>query len=282
MKYTTAIAIVVCSCLLMVSGMSFAEETAKTPDQAKAAAPAETATAAPAAAPEEKKPETMQEKMGNLLSKMVAAAKRVKDYTATFTKQEIVDGKQWPLETVFMKAKAKPHCVYLKWIKEPNKGRESLYCQGKYDNEIQAHEGSGFSSIFGTVSLDPTGSMAMKGNRHPITDAGIHHTVKLIQDDFALAQKHPEHGVIYTNFLEAKVNGQPSYCVLALQPEDKKLGYYAYKAEICIHKKLYLPTSVKIWDHKDKLVEQYTYSNYKINPGLTDADFDKKNKDYDF
>ena len=251
MKFATKLTIVLCACSLLVAGISFAEDKAPKADAAKVAkVPAEAPAAAPAEAPVEKKPETMQEKMGKLLGKMLKASKRVKNYTTVFTKQEIVDGKLWPLETVFMKAKAKPHCVYMKWTKDPNKGRESLYCKGKYDNEIQAHEGSGFSSIFGTVSLDPKGSMAMKGNRHPITEAGIHHTVNLIQNDFKLAQKHPEHGVIYTNFLEAKIHGQPSYCVLAMQPEDKKLGYYAYKAEICIHKKLSLPTSVKIWDQQ--------------------------------
>ena len=170
----------------------------------------------------------------------------------------------------------------MKWLKEPHKDRESLYCHGKYNNEVQAHEGHGFSSWFGTVSLDPKGSMAMKGNRHPITEAGIFHTIELIKKDFELAKKHPEHGVKYTDITETKVHGQPSLCVTAVQPKNPKLGYYAHKALICIHKKLFLPTKIKIWDFTGRLVEIYTYRKYRLNVGLTDRDFDTGNKEYEF
>ncbi len=244
-------------------------------------AAAENKGSAPAEAAAKPNPEDeMRAKMEQLLSKMSRAIARLKGYTCTFTKQEFVDGELLPTETIFMKHRRKGNCIYMKWIKEPHKNRESLWCPAKYGKKVKAHEGGFFGFV--TVSLDPKGSMAMKGNRHPITEAGLYHTFKLIKNDFELGKKHPEHHVKYEKFWEQKVKGQPSWCVSVVQPKDKKLGYYAHKAVICMHKKLYLPTLVKIWDHKGRLVEVYTYSNYKINPSLTDKDFDVDNSEYNF
>lgn len=235
--------------------------------------------------PKEQKPSEkgdLAAKMEELLSKIVIAAAKVEDYTCIFTKQEYVGNKMRRTETIFMKHKKEPHSVYMKWIKKPYKDRECLYCGGKYDNKLKAHEGHGFKSWFGTLSLNPKGGRAMKGNRHPITESGIFNTIDKIKKDFESARKHPEHNVSYERFEEREIHGQPSFCVLIIQPKNRKLGYYAHKAEICIHQKLYIPTSVKIWDFSGRLVEFYTYREYKINVGLTNRDFDIKNKEYNF
>ncbi len=218
-------------------------------------------------------------KVDEIFTKVVKAVNGVTNYTVTFTKQEFVDGKLQEMETIFMKHRKSPNCVYMSWTKNPNKGRETLWCQGVHDNEIRAHEG-GFLGIV-SVWLDPNGSMAMKGNRHPITDAGIWHTTELIKKDYDLGKKNPSL-VKYADYEEKSINGEPSMCITAIQPSDKSAGFYAGKATICINKNHYLPTMLKIWDHSGKMIEYYTYSKYKINPGLTDEDFNEKNKDYKF
>ncbi len=226
--------------------------------------------------------EDLAAKMEELLNRMLVAAANVEDYTCIFTKQEYVRNKMRRMETIFMKHKKEPHSVYMKWIEKPYRNRECLYSEGKYDNKLKAHEGHGIKSWFGTLSLNPKGGRAMKGNRHPITEAGIFNTIDKIKKDFELAREHPEHNVLYERYEETEIHGQPSFCVFVIQPRSRKLGYYAHKAEICIHRELYLPTSVKIWDFIGRLVEFYTYREYKINVGLTDRDFDIKNKAYDF
>lgn len=226
--------------------------------------------------------EELVAKMEELLNKMMTATEKVQDYTCIFTKQEFVKNKLRRMETIFMKHRKKPHSVYMKWIKKPNKSRECLYCEGRYGNKLQAHEGRGLKSLVGTLSLNPEGRSAMKGNRHPITEAGIFNTIYKIKKDFELAKEHPEHNVLYERFEEKEILGQPSICVHIIQPKDMKYGYYAFKAEIGIHQKLHLPVSVKIWDVTERLVEFYTYSEYKINVGLTERDFDVNNEEYNF
>ena len=226
--------------------------------------------------------EELVAKMEELLNKMTTVTEKVQDYTCIFTKQEYVKNKLQRKETIFMKHRKKPHSVYMKWINKPHKNRESLYCEGKYGNKLQAHEGRGLMSLVGTLSLNPEGRTAMKGNRHPITEAGIFNTIYRIKKDFELAKENPEHNVLYERFEEKEILGQPSISVHIIQPKDKKYGYSAYKAEIGIHKELYLPVSVKIWDFTERLVEFYTYSEYKIDVEFTERDFDVHNKEYNF
>ncbi len=99
-----------------------------------------------------------------------ATLARTDSYTAIFHKQERIQEKLADEETIFLKFK-KPFKIYMKWVKEPYKGRESLYVEGYNDNRIKVRE-SGLAGII-TVDIDPKGTLVMKGNRHPVTDSGI-------------------------------------------------------------------------------------------------------------
>ena len=261
------VSLAACAAVLLVAASVRAEEPAPAP-AGVTAAPAE--AAAPAAEP------TMQEKMEDMLKKLVAKASKVTNYTVNFTKQELVKGKWGELETVLMKHQKTPHCVYMKWLKDPYKDRETIFCKGWNKDEIKAHEGGFLKYV--VVSLDPLGSMAMKGNRHSVLEAGIHHTVELITKDFEHGKKVG--GVNFEKYGEQKVRGQDSLCVKVNQTKDPKAGFYAGAAEICVSKALFLPTSVKIWDFNGTLIEHYTYADYKVNPGLTQKDFDPENPEY--
>jgi outer membrane lipoprotein-sorting protein len=105
--------------------------------------------------------------LSTLMAQMESSYARVKDYTAVFHKQERLEGVLLPEETILLKFQ-KPLKVYMKWIKDPYRGREALYVQGDYDNKVIAHQGGILGLV--TLSLDPRGATAMEGNRHPITE----------------------------------------------------------------------------------------------------------------
>src|SRR2546429_9763121 len=71
------------------------------------------------------------------------AAARVDDYTCTSTKQEKIDGKMLPMETFVLKQRKTPDCVYLKWVEEPYKKRETIYSPPKNGGKIRVQKGSG-------------------------------------------------------------------------------------------------------------------------------------------
>jgi hypothetical protein len=44
----------------------------------------------------------------------------------------------------------------------------------------------------------------------------------------------------------------------------------------------WMPIKTQIFDWEDKLVECYGYEKLKVNPGLTNPDFDPKSPEYHF
>lgn len=228
-----------------------------------------------------------KDEITGLIKKAWSKWQTVKNYTCTFYKQNRKNNKLYPLETMFQKFRKKPFSVYLKWVKDPHEGQETLYVQGKNKNRIKAHKGGILGVI--NVNLDPKGSTAMKGNRHPITEAGMGNTLKIIRQDFALAKKNNE-GEITDEGMKTYF-GMKLHCFLAKMPAKKvkkglnktnKNQYYAAISEVCIDQKIGLPTFVQIWTAQKKLLEKYVYKNMRLNVGLTDKDFDPDNDAYRF
>ena len=202
---------------------------------------------------------------------------RTESYTATFYKQEKIQGKLTDEETIFLKFK-KPFKVYMKWTKEPYKGRESLYVDGCNDNLVKVRE-CGLAGIM-TVNLDPKGSLIMKGSRHPVTDSGIENIVKLIKGNLEKGLK--AHEINLKEQGEEKIYGRTTKRIEVIFPKSKAKGYYCYRALINLDAETKLPVRVQIYDWDDTLLESYGYEAIKLNAGLTEADFDPTNSEYRF
>ena len=105
---------------------------------------------------------------------------------------------------------------------------------------------------------------------------------EVLVEDFAIADKHPEHNMRVDGVERLTVGAEPSRCWTATHPGGPELGYYAPKTHVCLHETLFLPTLVEAWDATSRLVEHYTWGDYVTNVGLTDADFDVDNPSYGF
>jgi len=215
---------------------------------------------------------------GKFLGEMTRAYAGISDYTCIFTKQERVHGDLLPQETIRLKFQ-KPFSVYMKWIAEPHKGQETLYRRGWNDGKLLAHPGS-FPDI--TLSLNPDGRLAMRGNRHPVTTAGIGHTIEIVTRDYRRAMAHPADSVRYADRGIVSVEGERSRCFEAIVPVAHAADYYSHRALLCINLETHLPNRLKIWDAENRLIEFYQYLDVKTNVGLTAEDFDPENPRYDF
>ena len=213
-----------------------------------------------------------------VVAAMEAAYARVDDYTAVFHKQERVKGRLLARETIELKFR-KPFSAYLKWVDDKKAGQEVLFVRGWNDGKIRAHQGR-FPDI--TVDLDPDGSLAMRGNRHPITDLGIGNTIDLIARDARLAQARPQDGVEAYDLGESQVYGVRARCIETYAPARRWSFYYAHHAKICVDARTNLPVRVTVWDEDGELLEDYVYAKVKVNVGLTDLDFSPDNPAYGF
>ncbi|SMF41765.1 Outer membrane lipoprotein-sorting protein [Desulfovibrio gilichinskyi] len=210
-----------------------------------------------------------------LLASVEASYAKVEDYSTRFLKQERVENVLLPEEAIFLKFK-KPSKIYMKWINGPLK--EALYIEGENNEKVVAHkDGTGLSL---TWNLSPTGSTLLAGNRHPITDIGFGFIVNLMRTIIPMAVEHREIEIIRLN--DAPFKGRPAIVLeVRLTPKEGR-KYYAAHIICYIDKEYLLPVGITTYDEKEVLLEDYSYTDVKINSGLTDMDFSKENPDYDF
>ena len=216
-----------------------------------------------------------EEKLLALLAKMEASYAKVEDYSAIFRKLERVKDVLLPEEKVLLKFK-KPLQIYMRWIEGPLK--EAIYVEGENNNKVVAHsDGLGWNL---TWHLDPKGSVLLAGNRHPITDIGFGFILDLMRTSFPIAIKHGEIEIIRME--DVSFEGRPATVVeTKLTPKDGR-KYYATRMVCHIDKEYLLPVGIACYDEKDELMEEYDYKDVKINIGLTETDFSKKNPNYKF
>ena len=212
-----------------------------------------------------------------LLERMESSYAQVNDYRAILRKQERVGGRLLPEETILLKFQ-KPLRIYMKWLGEPLKGQEALYVQGKYDNKLIGHRGGILGMV--TLSLDPNGAAAMKGNRHPITDTGFGFIIEQLKCNINSALRHGEFQIIRMG--EEPFEGRPATVVEARVTPHEGRKYYCSRLVIHIDREFMLPVGNVFYEEQDVLLEKYSYADVKLNIGLTDVDFSRSNEKYRF
>jgi hypothetical protein len=216
----------------------------------------------------------------------------VGDYSALFVKRYRVDGELSEMQYANIKIRNRktkdgkittPMAVYLDFL-EPDlvKGREVLWVEGKNNGKLIAHD-MGFRSFL-NVQLDPTGYVAMRGQRYPITEIGIE---KLVLKMIEKVKRDRQHGECQVRFKNASVNGTACTLLQVIHPV-KREHFDFHCAQMYFDKKLNLPIRYVSWSwpvkpgEKPVLEEEYTYLRMKVNVGLTDRDFDIGNSEYRF
>jgi hypothetical protein len=212
-----------------------------------------------------------------LLEGMKQAYSLVDHYTAIFLIQERIDQELGPPQRLALKFK-KPLKIYLRWLQGQHEGRQALYPAGVDGNELWVRQPLLVGTV--TVSLDPHSPRARKGSRHPITEVGIGRLLDFIVDNASLALQRGE--------LTIQAGGQrttfdrPTQRYRLHFPADPARGYYCMTALIDVDREHRLPIYAEIFDWHGQLVERYGYLDLRLNPGLTDEDFDPKNPAYGF
>ncbi len=217
------------------------------------------------------------EALSALLAQMESSYSQVNDFVAVFHKQERIKGKLQEEETIQMKFQ-KPLKVYMRWIGEPLKGTEALYVEGRNDNKLIARRG-GILGI-ATLSLDPRGSLAMAGNRHPITESGFGFLLARFRENLDAALRRGE--LQDVRLYDETFEGRPSMAAEGRFVPRTGYKYYASRFVIHVDKELMLPTGAMFYNEKDELFEKYIYTNVQLNVGLSPQDFSRDNKAYRF
>lgn len=215
------------------------------------------------------------------------------DYTAEMVKRERISGSLGPETRMEIKVRTRrvedgkvvrPLEVYLKFL-DPwlARGREVIWSEGRNGAKLVAHEG-GLKNLV-RVTLAPTDSLAMMGNKYPITEIGLNRLVeKLIEK----GERDKKLGPCLVTIDEGhKVGDRNCKLVQVMHPEhDPRFDFHIAQIFIDEERMIPLRYAAFLWPEKPgdppPLEEEYTYLNVRLNVGLKDSDFDPDNPAYNF
>lgn len=226
----------------------------------------------------------------------LAAMTSIKDYSAVMVKQERINGKLNDMEFMHAKIRNEPFSVYLRFLSPQSiRDREVIYIAGQNNGNLIAHESPNRgligilaqTKLVGSTSLAPTSTLAMIGNRYPITEIGLLNLTKRLIEVGEHDMRYPSDQAKATYHPKAKVEGRDCEAYVFVHPVKSK-DFTFHRAEVFIDKELNLPIRYASYDwpttadETPPLIETYTYTRLKLNVGLTDEDFDVKNPKYKF
>jgi hypothetical protein len=218
----------------------------------------------------------------------------IRDYTCYLTKRERIHGRLRGPETLFLKVRhgqkngesvIQPFSVYLRFYRpESVKNREAIFVDGRNENRmIVRNGGSRFGYI--TTAVPTNSPAALRESRYPITEIGVRTLTRRLIDvgQTLIHDKDCETRVASG----ATVHGR--MCTL-IQVENKvRKDQHRFKfVRIFIDNDLELPVRYVAYDWPQKddgepiLLEEYTFTNFRLNVGLSDWDFNHRNDDYLF
>ena len=224
-----------------------------------------------------------------MLEKAEAVLAGLPGYTATFSKQEVVADELTDEQVMQVKIRHEPFSVYMKWV-TGHKGRQLLYVKGQNENRMLVKLG-GWKKKLPALKLDPSGSMAMKESRYPITKAGL---LELVRESLAIRRGDlaRSEGIRCRLIENQEFDGRPCYGFVVEYAGPGASKRYR-KTEMLIDCKLGVPVVVRNFNwptmgtnaadlDAETLVECYTYRNIKFQREVARGDFDRGNKAYRF
>lgn len=209
----------------------------------------------------------------------------IEAYTATFHKQERINGKLGAMQTLSMKARNKPFSIYLKFV-QPQKGKEVVFAKGRHEDKVIAHAGGWSRRLIPRLAVAPTDKLALVDSRHPITDAGLLNLTRKLVRYRKMDLTDPESIVILDRF--ADDSGRRWYRSIHEHPHRTPERPFA-RVIVLYDPETKLPVSIANFDwpapgHQGDLdlAEHYKYDDLKLDVPLTDLDFDPANPEYEF
>ena len=208
----------------------------------------------------------------------------IQDYQAILYKQERIDGELQEREVAFVKVRHKPFAVHMFFL-APHKGRECVYNEGPDGAKgVMSARDSGLRRKFGIWDLDPEGSLAMKGQKYPITKLGVR---ALTDELITVASNDVNYGECEVKtsqtVLGPKDGEKRAVTLLEVMHPTARRNFRFHTAQVFIDNEYKVPIryEARLWPanpgEEAPLEESYTYINLKVNNGFTDADFDKNN-----
>lgn len=224
-----------------------------------------------------------------LLAILEDAARRLDGaagYTATFRKQERINGTLHPEQTMAMKVRQRPFAVYLKFL-APKLGKEVIYAEGHRHNKVLAHNGDWTRRLVPRLEVAPDSPTALAESRHPITEAGLSNLTRKLIAFRKLDLLDPEAVTVLDR--TTGPDGRPWLRSTHLHEHPDPSRPFR-RIEVLYDPETHFPLRISSYDWPapgssdgpPPLAERYAYDDLVLDAPLTTLDFDPANPAYEF
>ncbi|MDA7887734.1 DUF1571 domain-containing protein [bacterium] len=175
-----------------------------------------------------------------------------------------------------------PFSVYTKFLSPKEAaGQEAIWIEGGNDGKLVAHT-TGLLNVK-RFYLDPSGPIAMKGNRYPIWEIGFRNLIVKMAEIGRADREHGECQVTVQR--QVNINGCVCTMLEAIHPQQRD-HFQFHIARIYIDDSRNIPVAYEGYGWPENpsdeppLIEKYYYTEIELNIGLKDVDFSCDNTDY--
>jgi hypothetical protein len=231
------------------------------------------APAAPAAPEAPKAGESLVTMLGDART----ALGKVRDYTCTFTRQELRNGQLSAEQVAEMKVRANPAAVYVRFARPDSAaGMEIAYNAARKNLKMRYRPaGTAGAKGFKTLDLDDTNFLAE--NRHPVTEWTMAAVLDRVSAAAAREKTLNNPVEVYSGEYQFAGRNVTRYEILTRRPHAFR---YAHRMLIYVDKETKLPLRYEAYDQPKSgaavgdLFEAYSFSDVKLNVGLGENAFD--------
>lgn len=177
-----------------------------------------------------------------------------------------------------------PLSVYMKFLKPKSMtGREVIWVENQNNGKLIVHE-PGIKNLL-RFRLNPTGLIAMFGQRYPLSDIGMEQLIVKLME---LCEQERDDDEMVVSLQNGAMVGDDPCTIIQIRYAEKNPAQAIHLARIFFDDERMIPVryAAYLWpdveDGEPPLDEEYTFQEVKLNVGLTDADFDPDNPDYNF
>ncbi len=173
--------------------------------------------------------------------------------------------------------------IYLEFLAPKNvSGRRVLFVDGQNDGKLLVRNG-GKHFDYVVAKIDPYGDSAKDESLVPVTQSGFNQILaRMIQilEQHAAVDPAGENTQV-KRISGAKLNQRPCHVIRITHP-TKQSGLEFHIANVYVDDELHAPARVdySTWPSRTgetpPLLAEYTYTDLKMNVGLTDQSFDPK------
>ncbi len=206
---------------------------------------------------------------------------RVRDYTCTFNKKELVCGRMTKEQVIEVHFREEPFSVRFKWIKNQDKCHRALYVEDRWledDKQMAVAEPGAIARIFVPYVMRAIhGKDAAKSSRRTIDQFGVGNSIRLVLKYCKMAEKE---GVLGFNYKgKGKVDDRETLVFERHLPYNGEGCRWPDRVLVVhVDKDWLVPVLCVAYgdDAKKELLGMYLTTNIDFNVNLPDSVFTKK------